>query len=126
MIGFAREFDPQPFHLDEEEARKSVFAGLVASGWYTAAVAMWLFVTGELKLAGGDVGLGVDELRWPAPVRAGDVLKSEIEVLGKRASRSKPGHGIIRICNVTTNQDNKVVQSYVASLLVRKRSESVE
>jgi acyl dehydratase len=126
MVDFAREFDPQPFHLDQGAAEKSVFAGLAASGWYTGAVTMWLFVTGELKLAGGTVGLGVDELRWPVPVRAGDVLRSEIEVLDKRASRSKPGRGIIRIRNVTTNQDDKAVQTYVASILVRKRSESVE
>ena len=121
IIAFAREFDPQAFHLDQKVAEESIFKGLSASGWHTAAVSMKLFVTGELKLAGGSVGLGVDELRWPLPVRPGDVLRLETEILDVRASRSKPDRGIIRIRNVTTNQRGEVVQTFMAFVMVRRR-----
>jgi acyl dehydratase len=121
IIAFAREFDPQAFHLDAAAARKSVFEGLSASGWHTAAMSMNLFITGELKLAGGSVGLGVDELRWPRPVRPGDVLRLETEILDLRASRSRPDRGIIRIRNVTTNQQGEVVQTFTASVMVQRR-----
>jgi acyl dehydratase len=121
IIAFAREFDPQQFHLDEAAARDSIFKGLSASGWHTAAMSMKLFVTGELKLAGGSVGLGVDELRWPLPVRPGDVLRLETEILDVRASRSKPDRGIIRIRNVTTNQRGEVVQTFTAFVMIRRR-----
>ena len=122
IIAFARAFDPQPFHLDVEAAKQSVFGGLVASGWHTAAMTMKLFVTGGLRLAGGSVGLGVDELRWPLPVRAGDTLRLQTEIMEIRPSRSKPDRGIIRICNVTTNQKGEVVQTFFASVLVRRRT----
>ena len=124
IITFARDFDPQPFHLDRTAAEQSVFKELVASGWHTAAMSMKLFVTGELHLAGGSVGLGVDELRWPRPVKAGDTLRLETEILEVRPSKSKPDRGIIRIRNVTTNQDGQVVQTFVASVLVRRRPAS--
>jgi acyl dehydratase len=103
IIEFARAFDPQPFHLDPKAAEQSIFKGLSASGWHTAAMTMKLFVTGGLRLAGGSVGMGVDELRWPRPVRPGDTLRLETEIVNVRASRSKPDRGIIRIRNVTTN-----------------------
>src|SRR3954467_9692902 len=83
---FAREFDPQPFHLDDEAARDSIFRGLAASGWHTAAVTMRLLVESELKPAGGIVGAGFDEFRWPRPVRPGDELRLESEVLDVRSS----------------------------------------
>jgi acyl dehydratase len=121
IIAFAREFDPQAFHLDQKAAEESIFKGLSASGWHTAAMSMKLFVTGELKLAGGSVGLGVDELRWPLPVRPSDVLRLETEILDVRASRSKPDRGIIRIRNVTTNQRGEVVQIFMAFVMVRRR-----
>jgi acyl dehydratase len=120
IIAFARDFDPQPFHLDRTASEQSVFKELVASGWHTAAMSMKLFVTGKLKLAGGSVGLGVDELRWPRPVKPGDTLRLETEILDVRPSKSKPDRGIIRIRNVTTNQDGQVVQTFVASVLVRR------
>ena len=122
IVDFAEAFDPQPFHLDLDAATRSVFRGLVASGWHTAAMSMNLFVTGGLRLAGGSVGLSVDELQWPRPVRPGDTLRLNTEILEVRPSRSKPDRGIIRIRNVTTNQDGEVVQSFVASVLVRRRS----
>jgi acyl dehydratase len=121
IIAFAREFDPQQFHLDAKAAEQSIFKGLSASGWHTAAMSMKLFVTGELKLAGGSVGLGVDELRWPLPVRPGDVLRLETEILDVRTSKSKPDRGIIRIRNVTTNQRGEVVQTFMAFVMVRRR-----
>jgi acyl dehydratase len=122
IIAFAREFDPQPFHLEEEAAERSIFKELVASGWHTAAMSMKLFVTGGLQLAGGSVGLGVDELRWPQPVRPGDTLRLETEILEVRSSKSKPDRGIIRIRNVTTNQRGEVVQTFMAFVMVRRRS----
>ena len=121
IVDFAEEFDPQPFHLDLDAATRSVFRGLAASGWHTAAMSMRLFVTGDLKLAGGSIGLGVDSLEWPRPVRPGDTLRLETEIVEVRPSRSKPDRGIIRIRNVTTNQNGEVVQSFLASVLVRRR-----
>ena len=121
IIDFAENFDPQPFHLDLDAAKRSVFRGLAASGWHTAAMSMRLFVTGDLRLAGGSIGLGVDELHWPRPVRPGDILRLQTEIMEVRPSRSKPDRGIIRIRNVTTNQTGEVVQTFLASVLVRRR-----
>jgi acyl dehydratase len=119
---FAAEFDPQPFHLDEEAARKSVFGGLAASGWYTAAVSMRLLVDGELKPAGGVVGAGFDELRWPRPVRPGDVLRVESEVLEVRPSKSRPEQGLIKVRTTTLNQNGEPVQVFVGNLIVPSRA----
>lgn len=121
IVDFAEQFDPQSFHLDLDAAKRSVFHGLVASGWYTAAISMKLFVTGDLRLVGGSIGLCVDELQWPRPVRPGDILQLTTEIIESRPSRSKPDRGIVRIRNVTTNQDGDVVQSFVASVLARRR-----
>jgi acyl dehydratase len=121
IVEFARAFDPQAFHLDPKAAEQSIFKGLSASGWHTAAMTMNLFVTGGLRLAGGSVGMGVDELRWPRPVRPGDTLRLETEIVSVRASRSKPDRGIIRIRNVTTNQHREVVQTFLAFVMVRRR-----
>lgn len=117
---FAARFDPQPFHLDEEAAKQSVFGGLVASGWHTASMAMRLIVDGDLKIAGGIVGLG-GELTWPRATRPGDVLHVESEVLEVKPSRSNPDRGVIKVRNTTLNQDNEAVQIGVASLLVPRR-----
>ncbi len=122
IIAFAREFDVQPFHLDPAAAKETVFEGLAASGWHTAAIAMRLFTTGPLRFVGGAIGLGVDELRWPAAVRPGDRLRLTTEVLEMRPSNSKPTQGIIRIRNVMTKQNGDVVLSYMANALVRRRS----
>lgn len=117
---FAARFDPQPFHLDEEAAKQSVFGGLVASGWHTASMAMRLIVDGDLKIAGGIVGLG-GELTWPRATRPGDVLHVESEVLEVRPSRSNPDRGVIKVRNTTLNQDNEAVQIGVASLIVPRK-----
>ena|SRR5438094_8790781 len=124
IVSFAREFDPQPFHLDPAVARQTMFKGLIASGWHTAAITMRLFVQ-TLNFAEGAVGLGVDELRWPNAVRPGDVLQVETEIVDLRESRSKPSHGIVRIRNVTTNQRGEVVQTMFASALVLRRSDGI-
>src|SRR5437762_14321828 len=122
LISFAREFDPQPFHLDATVARETMFKGLIASGWHTAAITMRLFVQ-TLNFAQGAIGLGVDELRWPSVVRPGDVLTVETEIVDARPSRSRPGFGIIRLRNVTTNQQGQIVQTMLASAMVPRRKQ---
>jgi len=119
---FAAEFDPQPFHLDEEAARHSIFGGLAASGWLTAAVTMRLLVEGELRPAGGIVGAAFDEFRWPRPVRPGDELRIESEVLEVRPSKSRPEQGMIKVRTTTLNQDGEAVQVLVANLVVPRRN----
>src|SRR5437899_12673564 len=124
IVSFGREFDQQPFHLDAARARQTMFKGLIASGWHTAAITMRLFVQ-TLNFAEGAIGLGVDELRWPNAVRPGDVLQVETEIVDLRESRSKPSRGIVRIRNVTTNQRGEVVQTMFASALVLRRSDRI-
>lgn len=119
---FAAEFDPQPFHLDEDEARGTLFNGLVASGWHTAALTMRLLVESEFKPAGGIIGMGPDEFRWPRPVRPGDELTLESTVLEVRPSRSRPDRGLVKMKTATLNQDGHAVQLIVASFLVPRRT----
>ena len=119
---FAAEFDPQPFHLDAEAARNSPFGGLAASGWHTAALTMRLLVESALKPAGGIVGAGFDEFRWPRPVRPGDELRVESEVLEVRPSKSKPGQGMIKVRTTTFNQNGEAVQVSVGNLVVPRRT----
>src|ERR1700757_922135 len=121
IIEFAEKFDPQKFHLNAKSAERSIFKGLVASGWHTAAITMHLFVR-TLNFAEGAIGLGVDELRWPNAVRPGDILHVETEILETRPSRSKPDHGIIQLRNVTKNQRGEIVQTMTAHALVPRRA----
>jgi len=121
IMSFAAEFDPQPFHLDEVAARDSIFGALAASGWHTAAFTMRLLVDSELKPAGGLIGLGFDELRWPRAVRPGDELRVESEVLEVRTSKSRPDQGLIKIRMTTLNQNGEPVQISVGNLIVRRR-----
>lgn len=121
---FARKFDPQPFHLDEAAAQESIFAGLAASGWYTASLTMRLLVTGKLHIAGGLVGAGVEEIRWPRPVRPGDMLHARSEVVNVRISQSRPDRGIVRLRTTTLNQDEQAVQMMVANLMVPRRPDA--
>jgi len=118
---FAAEFDPQPFHLDEEAARNTIFGSLAASGWHTAALTMRLLVESELKPAGGIVGAGFDEFRWPRPVRPGDELRVESEVLEVRPSKSRPEQGVIKVKTTTLNQNNEAVQISIGNLIVPRR-----
>ena len=118
---FARQFDPQPFHLDEATAAKTFFKGLAASGWHTAAVTMRLLVEGGLPLAGGIIGAGVEEVRWPRPVRPGDRLRVESEVLEVRPSRSRPEQGIAKVRTTTLNQNGEPVQTMTSNLVVQRK-----
>jgi acyl dehydratase len=118
---FAAEFDPQPFHLDEQAARSTIFQGLAASGWHTAALTMRLLVESELKPVGGIVGAGFDEFRWPRPVRPGDELHLQIEVLEVRPSKSRPEQGVIKLRTTTLNQNDEAVQVNVGNLIVPRR-----
>ncbi len=117
---FAAQFDPQPFHLDEVAARDTLFGGLAASGWHTAALTMRLLVTSGLQLAWGLIGVGA-ELSWPKPTRPGDVLHVDSEVLEITPSRSRPDRGMVRIRNETRNQRGEVVQVFVGAVIVPRR-----
>jgi acyl dehydratase len=117
---FAAEFDPQPFHIDESAAEASVFKGLAASGWHTAAVAMRLLVTGGLPFANGLVGLG-GEVAWPRPTRPGDILHVESEIVEITPSRSKPHQGIVTVRGTMFNQHGEAVYVLTAKLLALKR-----
>ena len=118
---FAAEFDPQPFHLDEDSARRSIFGGLAASGWHTAALTMRLLVESDFKPVGGIIGAGFDEFRWPLPVRPGDELHVESEVLEVRPSKSRPHQGLVKVRTTTKNQKDEVVQVSVGNLVVPRR-----
>jgi acyl dehydratase len=122
IFAFARQFDPQPYHLDEEAARNSPFQGLAASGWHTAAMTMRLMVDGEFKPAGGILGVGFDELSWPRAVRPGDELRATSEVLEVRPSKSRPDRGMLRVRTTTFNQNNEAVMVFTGNLLVPRRS----
>ena len=117
---FAEKFDPQPFHLDNDAAKSTMFAGLAASGWHTAAITMRLLVETGLPLAGGIVGAG-GTLEWPNPVRPGDTLQVESEVLEIKPSRSRPDRGSTTVRSVTRNQRGDVVQNLTAKLIVPRR-----
>ena len=118
---FAARFDPQPFHLDETAAKSSLFGGLAASGWHTAALTMRLIVDGEFRPAGGIIGGGGD-LAWLKPVRPGDELHAESEILETRPSRSRPGEGLVKVRVTTLNQHGEAVQTFTPTLLVTRRA----
>ena len=118
---FAAEFDPQPFHLDEKAADGSIFKGLAASGWHTAAVTMRLLVESDLKPANGIIGAGFDDFRWPRPVRPGDELRVESEILEVRPSKSRPDQGVIKVKTTTLNQNGEAVQISIGNLIVPRR-----
>jgi len=121
ILAFASQFDPQPYHLDEELARKSVFKGLAASGWHTAAVTMRLLVESDFQPADGILGVGLEELSWPRPVRPGDELRVESEVLEVRPSKVRSDRGVIRVRTTTFNQNGQPVQIFTGNLLVPRR-----
>lgn len=121
ITAFAREYDPQPFHLDAATAKATFFGGLAASGWQTAAVTMRLIVESDFRPAGGVIGAGVDEFRWPKPVRPDDVLHVKSEVVEARPSKSRPEIGIVRVRHTTYNQTGDVVQDFIANHIVARR-----
>jgi acyl dehydratase len=118
---FAANYDPQPFHLDEEAAAHSLFGELVASGWHTASVTMRLIVESGLPRAGGVIGVS-GELTWPRPTRPDDILQVESEIVELTPSKSRPDRGTARIRSITRNQGGEVVQDFTAKLIVRRRS----
>ncbi len=118
---YARQYDPQPFHLDEEAAKASLFVGLAASGWHTASFTMRLLVDGPFRPAGGIIGAGIDEFRWPRPVRPGDTLRVVSEVVEARPSGSRPTIGIVRVRHTTLNQNAEPVQDFIANHVVQRR-----
>ncbi len=117
---FARQFDPQPFHLDQEAAENTIFAGLAASGWHTAAITMKLLVE-STPIAGGIVGAGV-EIAWPKPTRPGDVLRVKSKVVEITPSRSRPDRGMVVMRSETINQNGEAVQILTAKLVVPRRA----
>jgi acyl dehydratase len=117
---FAAEFDPQPFHLDEEAAKGSLFGGLAASGWHTASISMKLIV-GSIPLAGGVIG-GGGEITWPKPVRPGDRLQVESEIVAVAPSRSRPGRGTVTVRSHTRNQRGEIVQTATMKVIVWRRA----
>jgi acyl dehydratase len=118
---FAEKYDPQPFHLDEAAGKSSFFKGLAASGWLTAAVAMRMRVE-TIKVHGGMIGAGVEEIRWTEPVRPGDALRIESEVVGLRPSKNRPQLGLVTVANNTFNQRDQVVMKSTVKFLAPMRN----
>ena len=119
VVAFARQFDPQPFHLDKERAEQSTFGGLAASGWHTACMTMRLIVDCYLSDVSSEGSPGIDELRWLRPVRPGDQLTVTATVLEARRSRSRPERGIVRSQVETRNQDGEVVMHWTSAMFIR-------
>ncbi len=121
ILAFAREFDPQPFHTDEEAAKRSIYGGLLASGWHTGSLLMRILNDGLLKDTASLGSPGVDELRWLKPVRPGDVLSARMTVLESIPSRSKPDRGLIRSLMELRNQHNEIVLTVRGLSLLGRR-----
>ena len=122
VVAFARQFDPQPFHLDQERAEKSAFGGLVASGWHTACMVMRLMVDHYLSEVSSEGSPGIDELRWLRPVRPGDQLLVKITILDARRSRSRPERGVVRSQIETLNRDGEVIMHLTFAVFIRCRN----
>jgi acyl dehydratase len=120
ITAFAASFDPQPFHLDAAAAERSLFGGLAASGWHTAALTMRLLVDGGLPLAGGVIGAS-GELSWPRPTRPGDVLHAECTIEKITPSRSRPDRGMLTVRIETKNQRGETAQLFVVSVIAFRR-----
>jgi len=118
---FAERYDPQPFHLDQAAGESSFFKGLAASGWLTAAIVMRLRVE-SIHIAGGMIGAGVEEIRWMQPVRPGDTLRTEAEILSVRHSSSRPQYGIVRSRTVVFNQRDEIVMRSIVNFLAPLRT----
>jgi acyl dehydratase len=118
---FGEKYDPQPFHLDVEAGANSFFNGLAASGWLTAAIVMRMRVD-TIHVVGGMIGAGVDEIRWTTPVRPGDSLRTECEIVSVRHSRTRPLYGVVKLASFTYNQRNEVVMRSVVNFLAPLRA----
>lgn len=125
ILSFARQYDPQPFHIDEDAAARSVFGGIIASGWHTASACMRMIVDHFLGAGSGSLGSpGMDEIRWTRPVRPGDTLTVRAEVLEVKPSRSKPDRGAVQVRYVVLNQKGDGVMTMVGTGLFVRRSPS--
>jgi acyl dehydratase len=122
---FGQKYDPQPFHLDEAAGEGSFFKGLAASGWLTAAIVMRLRVQ-SIEVAGGMIGAGVEEMRWTEPVRPGDTIRTEIEVVGARLSNSRKDYGVVRTRTLAYNQRDQVVMRSTVNFLAPTRPKNRE
>jgi acyl dehydratase len=122
---FGQKYDPQPFHLDVEAGANSFFNGLAASGWLTAAIVMRMRVD-TIHVVGGMIGAGVDEIRWTTPVRPGDSLRTECEIIGTRHSRTRLAYGVVKLSSLTYNQRNEVVMRSVVNFLAPLRAKAEE
>lgn len=118
---FAQKYDPQPFHLDEAAGKSTFFNGQAASGWLTAALVMRMRVD-TIKVHGGMIGAGVEEIRWTKPVRPGDSLRTDTEVVGLRLSKSRPNLGLVTIYTLTLNQNDEVVMKSTVNFFAPRRS----
>ena len=125
IVAFAQEFDPQPQHLGEREAADSQFGELVASGWHTAALSMRLLLRALPPIAGGGQGVALDAMAWPHPVRPGDALHVEAQVLALRPSRSRPDKGLVTVACLTFNQRGQIVQKVTHVMMARRRAHAV-
>jgi acyl dehydratase len=121
IIAFARQFDPQPFHVDEEAARGTIFGGLIASGWHTGSLVMRLLCDGVIADSASLGSPGIDEMRWIRPVRPGDTLSLRMTVAECVPSRSKPDRGLVRTVLELSNQHGDVVVSIKGMNLIRRR-----
>jgi acyl dehydratase len=121
IIAFAKQYDPQDFHTDPVKAKDTIFGGLVASGWHTSALTMRMLVDAVPKMKGGMIGRAVEKISWPRPVRAGDVLTLEVEVLDLRASDKSPDRGWMRTKSIVSNQMHEPVMEMEAVIFVPRR-----
>ncbi|WP_341915102.1 MaoC family dehydratase [Ferrovibrio terrae] len=122
IIAFARQFDPQPFHIDPEAARKTAFGGLIASGWHTAAVVMRLLVDSAIDLEASLGSPGFDDLAWLKPVRPGDTIRGRMTCIDKTPSRSRPGIGSARFMVEAINQNDELVMRFTSIGIMRFRN----
>lgn len=123
MVEFAKEYDPQGIHTDEDEAKSFMYPSIISSGWLTASITMRLLVHSEFWADSGVVGIGADHIRWPRPVHAGDKLTATCEILEMRLTKSRPDKGFMKISIVTHNQDGMEVMNMVCNTLVQRRGE---
>jgi len=121
IIEFAKRFDPQPMHIDPEQALQGRYGGIIASGWHTVGLAMRLFVDHYLSKVASLASPGVDEVRWPNPVRPGDTLRLRATVLEARPSRSKPDRGVVRTLIEALNQEDQLVLSMIGMSILSRR-----
>ncbi|HEY0491849.1 MAG TPA: MaoC family dehydratase [Candidatus Dormibacteraeota bacterium] len=124
IIAFARQYDPQPMHIDPNAAGFTIYGGLIASGWHTGALFMRLLVTNLIAGTSSMGSPGMEDLRWPAPVRPGDTLSAQIEVIEARASNSRPTMGIVRWRGEVRNQDGRLVMSALGTNFFGRRPQS--